>query len=157
MGQIVRLGEILVGKGLATDADIEQALARQHVQGGRLGTHLVAMGVLTIEALLAILRDQRDIEGALEVCEHALRRWVSVYGERHPNTYRARYSLSRVLLGSGRTGEAVEQAKKACTGLTATLGPGHPWTVDSNQHLKQVSALLAASESAKPQPAGASA
>lgn len=46
-----RLGDVLVGRGLASAADIEAALQRQLTEGGRLGDNLVAMGLLTPEQL----------------------------------------------------------------------------------------------------------
>jgi hypothetical protein len=46
-----RLGDILVGRGLVSPADIEAALERQLVEGGRLGDNLVAMGVVTADQL----------------------------------------------------------------------------------------------------------
>ena len=45
----MQLGDILVGRGLVTAADIEAALARQLTEGGRLGDNLIAMGLLTAE------------------------------------------------------------------------------------------------------------
>ena len=53
----MRLGEIIVGRGLATVAQIEAATERQKSQGGRLGTNLIAMGVLTTEQLESIIHD----------------------------------------------------------------------------------------------------
>jgi energy-coupling factor transporter ATP-binding protein EcfA2 len=46
-----RLGDILVGRGLVSAADIEAALQRQLTEGGRLGDNLVAMGLMTPEQL----------------------------------------------------------------------------------------------------------
>ncbi|HVH81937.1 MAG TPA: hypothetical protein VM782_21235, partial [Stellaceae bacterium] len=51
----MRLGEQLIGWGLATPAEIETALERQATYGGRLGENLVAMGVLTAEQLVAVI------------------------------------------------------------------------------------------------------
>jgi hypothetical protein len=53
----MRLGELLVGQGLLAPEDLEAALQRQKEQGGgRLGTHLVAMGLITVDKLLVALR-----------------------------------------------------------------------------------------------------
>jgi len=49
----MRLGEILLRRGLVTDADIEAALALQRSEGGRLGDNLIALGRLTAEQLAA--------------------------------------------------------------------------------------------------------
>ena len=53
----MRLGEILVGRGFATVAQIEAATERQKTQGGRLGENLIAMGVLTTQQLESIMHD----------------------------------------------------------------------------------------------------
>ena len=49
------LGDILVGRGLVGAADIEAALARQSVEGGRLGDNLIAMGLLSAEQLAGVI------------------------------------------------------------------------------------------------------
>src|SRR5260221_321140 len=51
----MRLGEILLRRGLVTDADIEAALALQRTEGGRLGDNLIALGRLTAEQLTAVI------------------------------------------------------------------------------------------------------
>jgi predicted ATPase with chaperone activity len=48
----MQLGQLLVGLGFATPAEINEALQRQVLNGKRLGENLIAMGVLT-EAQLA--------------------------------------------------------------------------------------------------------
>ena len=53
----MRLGEILVGRGFATVAQIEAATDRQKTQGGRLGENLIAMGVLTARQLDQIMNN----------------------------------------------------------------------------------------------------
>jgi hypothetical protein len=51
----LQLGDLLVQAKLVTVDDIAKALERQAIHGGRLGENLVAMGVLTEEALDAFL------------------------------------------------------------------------------------------------------
>ncbi len=51
----MRLGEILVRDGRITDIDLGEALARQARDGGRVGTVMVEMGVLDLEALTVYL------------------------------------------------------------------------------------------------------
>jgi hypothetical protein len=51
----MRLGELLVGWGLATPAQIDAALERQTTNGGRLGENLIELGVLTAERLAAVI------------------------------------------------------------------------------------------------------
>ena len=53
----MRLGEIVVGRGLATVSQIGAAAERQKVHGGRLGESLVAMGVITNEQLESVIHD----------------------------------------------------------------------------------------------------
>jgi hypothetical protein len=53
----VRLGEILVGRGLLSLTDIDAALERQLVEGGRLGGNLIALGLLTAEQLSSAIHD----------------------------------------------------------------------------------------------------
>ncbi|HEX3881410.1 MAG TPA: hypothetical protein VHW66_02010 [Stellaceae bacterium] len=51
----MRLGEILVGGGLVGVSDVEAAIARQKVEGGRLGENLIALGHLTADDLSKVL------------------------------------------------------------------------------------------------------
>jgi hypothetical protein len=51
----MNLGELLVGRGLVTRADIDAALARQLVEGGRLGENLIALGLLTADQLSSVI------------------------------------------------------------------------------------------------------
>ncbi len=53
----MRLGDILVARGLVTAAQVEEAVERQKTQGGRLGENLVGMGLVTAEDLEAVNRD----------------------------------------------------------------------------------------------------
>jgi energy-coupling factor transporter ATP-binding protein EcfA2 len=52
----MQLGEILIGRGLVTGADVDAALVRQRRDGRRLGEHLIAAGVLTPDQLAEVLR-----------------------------------------------------------------------------------------------------
>ena len=49
------LGGLLVGMGLLTLSDINEALERQRVEGGRLGENLIALGLLTEEQLTSVI------------------------------------------------------------------------------------------------------
>jgi len=51
----MHLGDILVERGLVGAADIEAALARQLVEGGRLGDNLIAMGLLSAQQLTEVI------------------------------------------------------------------------------------------------------
>lgn len=129
----MRIGEILIGQGLCTSADIDAAVAHQRENGGRLGTSLVALKVLTVEQLLSVLRGQQEADSALQLCEHTLRRWEGCYGPAHPNTHRARYNLARASMIAGRATDSLAHAEAALAGHAAALGPDHPWTQESRQ------------------------
>ena len=58
----LRLGELLVRKGLVSAADRDQALGFQRDRGGRLGGMLVRMGALSEEALYAVLAEQWGVD-----------------------------------------------------------------------------------------------
>jgi hypothetical protein len=134
----MRIGEILIGQGLCTSADIDAAVAHQREHGGRLGTSLVALKVLTVEQLLSVLRGQQEADSALQLCERTLRRWQGSYGPTHPNTHRARYNLARALLVAGRATDSVAHAEAALAGHVAALGPDHAWTRESQQFAADV-------------------
>ena len=51
----MRLGEILVLRGMVSVADIAKTLERQRNHGGKLGENLVALGLVSGEALLDVL------------------------------------------------------------------------------------------------------
>lgn len=53
-----RLGELLVRKGYITPEQLSKAVEEQRQQGGPLGTHLVKLGCLTEDALLAYLQKE---------------------------------------------------------------------------------------------------
>jgi predicted ATPase with chaperone activity len=53
----MRLTEILVGQRLLAVADIDAALERQRLEGGRLGENLIALGMITAEQLASATRD----------------------------------------------------------------------------------------------------
>ncbi|HEX5318810.1 MAG TPA: hypothetical protein VFW46_06620 [Stellaceae bacterium] len=51
----MRLGEILVGGGFVGVGDVEAAIGRQKVEGGRLGENLIALGRLASDQLARVL------------------------------------------------------------------------------------------------------
>ena len=76
----MRLGEILVKRGLITEAELQTALAQQHERGGRIGTWFVESGALTSDQVALALAEQFRVPPALEAdfarSELALRRRV---------------------------------------------------------------------------------
>ncbi|UCD85773.1 MAG: hypothetical protein JSU92_06150 [Deltaproteobacteria bacterium] len=61
MPQRRRLGEILLDAGLIDGLQLQAALANQRTWGGRLGTVLIKMGMITEEAMLKSLSGQLNI------------------------------------------------------------------------------------------------
>src|SRR5210317_2011894 len=57
----IKLGELLIQKDLLTQAQLEEALQAQVIFGGTLGTILIEMGLITEDALAAILAQQLSI------------------------------------------------------------------------------------------------
>jgi len=62
---VSRLGERLLAAGLLTHEQLEQALRAQVVWGGRLGTNLIELGCLDLDALASALGKQRALPPAL--------------------------------------------------------------------------------------------
>ena len=62
----MRLGEILLARGLVTAADIDEAARRQKVKGGRLGDNLIGLGVLTLEQLDEVMHETPKAPKSLE-------------------------------------------------------------------------------------------
>ena len=53
----MRLGDILLMRGLVRNEDLEAAFERQRKQGGRLGENLIALGLMTTEQLYAVIEE----------------------------------------------------------------------------------------------------
>ena len=51
----MRLGDILLMRGLVRSTDIETAVERQRMEGGRLGDNLIALGLMSTEQLFAVM------------------------------------------------------------------------------------------------------
>ncbi len=51
----MRLRDILLMRGLVRSTDIETAIERQRMEGGRLGDNLIALGLMTTEQLFAVM------------------------------------------------------------------------------------------------------
>src|SRR5258705_9050049 len=62
---MARLGELLVAAGLLTVEQVEQALRAQVMWGGRLGTNLIELGYLDLDALSKALGRQHRLPPAL--------------------------------------------------------------------------------------------
>src|SRR5512132_2233572 len=76
-----RLGELLVAAGLLTAEQVEQALRAQVAWGGRLGTNLVELHLLDLDALSRMLGRQHRMPAALakhfDKADAALQRLLS--------------------------------------------------------------------------------
>ena len=53
----MRLGDVLLMRGMVRDTDLEAAVERQRQRGGRLGENLIALGLLSAEQLYAVTTD----------------------------------------------------------------------------------------------------
>jgi len=62
----VRLGDILVARGLVSEADVQRAVEYQTKSGGRLGDILVAMRAITPETIEAVLHDAPEAPRKIE-------------------------------------------------------------------------------------------
>jgi hypothetical protein len=131
--ELMRLGEMLIIQGLATQAGIDAALARQKRLGGRIGTHLIALGVLTIDELLNALSSQQASGAVVDLCLPAMEGLESEYGADHPNSFRAHYNLARALLAVGKAADALPHAEAALAGHRHSLGGDHPSTREAAQ------------------------
>src|SRR5258708_15779123 len=59
------LGGLLVGSGYVPLSDLNEALERQRVEGGRLGENLIALGLLTTEQLMSVIHATPPIPSAM--------------------------------------------------------------------------------------------
>ncbi len=88
MGREQRLGDWLVERGLCTRAQVEEAAQSKVVFGGRLGTNLVELGALTLDALEEALAtvferpraplewlEQPQVEALAQLSREAAERW----------------------------------------------------------------------------------
>ena len=62
-----RLGDILLDRGLVTSAQLEAALQSQTLQGGRLGTNLVQLGGIELDAVARALGVQFGLPPGVQV------------------------------------------------------------------------------------------
>jgi hypothetical protein len=63
---VTRIGELLVAGGLTTAESIDRALESQALHGGRLGTSLVEMEAVSLDALSESLAHQHELPAALQ-------------------------------------------------------------------------------------------
>ncbi len=77
------LGQLLLEKGLITEAQLEEALADQRRSGLRLGEILVGRGWLSLAALTAVLAEQHGLELGVE---ESLRSRLSALGSERSRT-----------------------------------------------------------------------
>ena len=56
-----RIGEMLVEAGKIQESQLEEALAKQRNEGGRIGTHLVKMGFLSDQHLVEFLSQRYGV------------------------------------------------------------------------------------------------
>ena len=61
----LRIDEILLQQGVASEDEIREALEYQREHGGRIGSHLIRLGFVTEEQLLRALARQFDCESVV--------------------------------------------------------------------------------------------
>src|SRR5271156_2768449 len=61
----MRLGELLIGRGFVTLDDIDAALHRQKIEGGRLGENLIVLGRLTANQLSQVIDSVPPVPSSL--------------------------------------------------------------------------------------------
>ena len=59
----VRIGEYLVEKGIITAAELELAMHRKIIYGGRIGTNLIKLGLISEEVLISLLQAINNAKG----------------------------------------------------------------------------------------------
>ncbi len=59
----LRIGEYLVERGFITNEELELALHRQLIFGGRIGTNLVKLGLITEDVLISLLQAFQSTKG----------------------------------------------------------------------------------------------
>jgi type IV pilus assembly protein PilB len=55
------MGELLIREGLVSPADLERALKEQRSHGGRLGYHLIRLGLVNVQRLSQFLKDSMGL------------------------------------------------------------------------------------------------
>ena len=60
-GKKIRLGDLLVEKGLVTDEQLQIALSEQKKLGRKLGSTLIELGMVSESSLLNLLSNQLGI------------------------------------------------------------------------------------------------
>lgn len=131
----MRLGQLLVARGVVAQEAIEVALQRQRRQGGRLGRHLIDLGVLTIEQLASALQEQRSLETAVDACARSLQACRLRHGDIDPETIRARHDLARAYLAAGYAADALSLAEHALTRYREAFGAGHAHTRETAEFI----------------------
>ena len=62
----MQLGDMLITRGLVTQADINAAMKRQETEGGRLGENLIALGVITADQIAEVVNSAPAIPTSIE-------------------------------------------------------------------------------------------
>jgi hypothetical protein len=59
----IRIGEYLVERGIITQEELELALHRQLIYGGRIGTNIIKLGLITEDVLISLLQVIKNTKG----------------------------------------------------------------------------------------------
>lgn len=98
-----RLGELLLARGAVTVSELHTALEMTHRKGGRLGTHLLALGFVEEPALLEALEEQFGVPA---VSEHELENVPQPIRDLVPAPLQERLGVTP----AGRSGTVLELA-----------------------------------------------
>lgn len=71
-----RIGDVLLGRGSVTPADIDRALERQRREGGLIGEHLMLDGAVSRRELFAALAEQWSLP-VLDLVGNPPERWIA--------------------------------------------------------------------------------
>ncbi len=93
-----RIGELLLLRGLITEAQLEKALALQLVQGARIGTNLVELEALSLDALASALGAQHGAAVATDAMLREVREEARVIV---PGSICVRYGVIPLRLEAG--------------------------------------------------------
>lgn len=126
--QKFRLDEIVVRKGLITEAQLTEALQRQKLFGGKLGTQFVQLGYLDEATLIRLLAEKLDCEGVLlgnlDIPDHVLAYiplTVAVARRCIPFAYDAQHNTLKIACEDPDSGDLLNELTYITNGKTIKL------------------------------------
>ncbi|MHB8379055.1 MAG: GspE/PulE family protein [Acidimicrobiales bacterium] len=154
-GRQVRLGQVLIGSNLITEAQLDQALEMQRDAGGRLGEVLVSLGALSEQALANALANFFGFEVAnlrRDVFDPAAMTLISESVARETTCFPVRLENDVLFIAVAEPSDELRTQLSQASGknvqlLIAPFGDIR-WAIDSSYHaLGSVDKLVQAFES----------